>query len=59
MKIDKQIKAYTNWWPVSFEVEVTTSDIKRNSIIKVYLWKTDTETVYIDNFDVKILGVTE
>lgn len=57
MEINKYLKAYSNWWPVKFEVEINTNEIKKASFLKVYLWNIDRKKVYIDNFNIKIIGI--
>jgi len=52
--INKYIKAYSNWWPVKFELCLPAKDIKENSSIKVFVWNNNKENIYLDNFDVKI-----
>jgi 4-amino-4-deoxy-L-arabinose transferase-like glycosyltransferase len=55
--INKYIKAYSKWWPVKYEEKISVSDLKENSVIKVYIWNSDNTTLYIDNFSVKVIGV--
>jgi hypothetical protein len=56
MDIDKYIKAYSNWWPISHEINVNESDIKENSKLNIYLWNVDKKKAYLDNFQVEIIG---
>lgn len=53
-EIDRYIKAYSNWWPVSFDVTIPKEDLRANSRLKVYVWHNDKQTVYIDNFGINI-----
>jgi hypothetical protein len=55
--INKYLKAYSNWWPVIFEVEINKNDIKDASLLKVYLWNIDRRKTFIDNFSVKLTGI--
>lgn len=55
--INKYIKTYSKWWPVKYEEKINLSGIKENAVIKVYIWKNDNATLYIDNFNVKIIGL--
>jgi hypothetical protein len=55
--INKYIKTYSKWWSVKYEEKINLSGIKENAVIKVYIWKNDNATLYIDNFNVKIIGV--
>jgi hypothetical protein len=57
--INPALKAYSNWWPVKFEQLVDSDDIKENSILKVYVWNPDKETAYIDNFEIKLIGIPD
>ncbi len=54
LDLDKYIKAYSNWWPVSFNVSIPQKDFKSESSLQVYVWNNDKQTVYIDNFGIKI-----
>lgn len=55
--INKYIKAYSKWWPVKYEEKISLSGIKENSVIKVYIWNSDNAKLYIDNFNIKVIGV--
>jgi len=57
LELDKYIKAYSNWWPVSFNVSIPQKDFKSESSLKVYVWNNDKKTVYIDNFGIRNLGI--
>lgn len=54
IEIEKYIKAYSNWWPVKFEYELSTDKIRKSSVLKVYLWNIDKEKGWIDDFDITI-----
>jgi len=54
IEINRYIKAYSNWWPVTYKIEVNTREIKANSRLKVYLWNEDKKTGYVDDFEVSI-----
>jgi len=55
LEIDRYIKAYSNWWPVEFNVTIPQKDQKSASRLKVYVWNSDNQKVYIDNFGIKII----
>lgn len=57
MEINKYLKAYSNWWPANFEIEINKNEIKNASFLKVYLWNIDRRKMFIDNFSVKIIGI--
>jgi hypothetical protein len=57
LDINRYMKAYANWWPVKHEVTIDRKDLREHSIIKAYLWNKDQRTAYIDNFEVKIIGI--
>jgi hypothetical protein len=54
LEIDRYIKAYSNWWPLTFDVTIPQKDFKSESNLKIYVWNNDKQTVYIDNFGIKI-----
>jgi hypothetical protein len=59
LPIDKYVKAYSNWWPASFEITIEKKEIKSGSKLSVYVWNIEKETMYIDNFDIKIIGMND
>ena len=54
LDIAKYIRAYSNWWPVKFEISLDPKEIQKNSLLKCYLWNTGKKETYIDNFAVDI-----
>ena len=54
--VNRFLKAYSNWWPASFGVDISHMDLKNQARLKVYLWNTDKPDVYIDNFSIKIFA---
>jgi hypothetical protein len=38
LEINKYIKAYANWWPVSFNVAIPGKDLTADSRLKIYVW---------------------
>lgn len=56
VEVNKHIRAFSNWWPITHEVSVPKSDIKENSYIKIYFWNPDKQKTYIDNFSVELIG---
>jgi len=54
LDVSRYLKAYSNWWPVSFDVILLPKDLKPKSLLKIYVWKNDETDVFIDNFDIKI-----
>jgi 4-amino-4-deoxy-L-arabinose transferase-like glycosyltransferase len=57
--INRYLKAYSNWWPVSFEVGISQKDLLSQARLKVYLWNTDKPDVYIDNFSIKVYAIPD
>ena len=56
LEINKFLKAYSNWWPVQYEVGFNTDEIKPGSRLKVYLWNPDKQKAYVDDFEISITG---
>jgi hypothetical protein len=57
LEINKYMKAYSHWWPLSFDVTIGQQEIRKKSRLKVYLWKNDGKDVYVDNFRINVYGV--
>ncbi len=53
-EINRYLKAYSNWWPLSYEITILPEELKAGSSLKVYVWNNDKAAVYIDNFQIKI-----
>lgn len=53
--IGKYIGAYSNWWQAKCETEINCNELKKNSILKIYIWNEDKKTGYIDNFEVRLI----
>ncbi|MEA3461948.1 MAG: hypothetical protein U9R49_08720, partial [Bacteroidota bacterium] len=54
LEVDKYLKAYSNWWPLTFDVVIPLQNLQPESRLKVYVWRGDEPDVYIDNFGVTI-----
>jgi len=59
LEINRHIKAYSNWWPISFNVTIPEEDLRADSRLKVYVWNNDKQTIYIDNFGINIIDLQE
>ncbi len=57
IEINKFIKAFNNWCNVKFEVQVNSSEIQKNSVLKVYIWNPEKKELFVDDFDVEIIQV--
>jgi hypothetical protein len=57
LEVDRYLKAYSNWWPLSFDVNIPQKDLKPASRLKLYIWKSDDAVVFIDNFGLRITGI--
>lgn len=55
--VNRFIKAYSHWWPVSFEVEIINGQLKPDSELKVYLLNNERNPGYIDDFQVKLIEI--
>jgi 4-amino-4-deoxy-L-arabinose transferase-like glycosyltransferase len=56
-RINRYLKAYSNWWPLTFDVTIPQKELKSGSMLKVYVWNNDSPEVYIDNFRINIFGI--
>jgi len=55
LEVNRYLKAYSNWWPLSYNVTINQKDLKSASRLKVYVWKRDDTLVLIDNFGMEII----
>jgi len=55
LEMNPYLKAYSNWWPITYEVTIPQTHVNQNSRLKIYVWKTDKSRLYIDNFQIKLL----
>ncbi len=51
---DKQIKSYSNWWPIEVELLFPKREIEAATTLKVYLWNKDKKHCFIDDFEVQV-----
>jgi len=58
LEMNRYLKAYSYWWPLTFEVSVQQKDLKNASLLKVYVLKSDNPDVYIDNFHIDIIDIS-
>ncbi len=59
LEVNRYLKAYSNWWPLTFDVLIHLKDLRPGSRLKVYIWKIDDSPVFIDNFQISIKGIPE
>jgi len=57
LEINRYMKAYSHWWPLSFDVTIDPAGIRYESRLKVYLWKNEGPDVYVDDFRISMYGV--
>jgi hypothetical protein len=57
LDVNRYLKAYSSWWPLTFVVSMNQKDLKPGSRLKVYVWKNDGSNVFIDNFGISIKGI--
>ena len=53
-EINNFMKAYSNWWPVEFEIIIEANEIKSGTLLKIYIWNPEKDEAYIDNFEINI-----
>ena len=58
IEMSKFIKAYSNWWPVNLEIEINSSEIKPASQLKIYVWNPNKKRGFVDDFEIKIFGLS-
>ena len=57
--VNKYIKAYSNWCPIKYNVIIPHNELKINSVLKIYLWNQNKKKAYIDDFEMKIISLSE
>lgn len=56
--INRFLKAYSNWWPVTLDVTIKQKELKSASRLKIYVWNSEEQEIYIDNFQISLSGLT-
>jgi hypothetical protein len=54
IEINRYIQAYSNWWPIHFQVNIGQQEFRVDSRLKVYLLRSDQQQVYIDDFEINL-----
>ncbi len=54
--IQSSIQAYSNWWPVEFNTEVSLKYIPPNAVLKIFIWNKEKSVTYLDDFTIEIRG---
>lgn len=57
MPLNRFQKAFSNWWPAHFDLDVKREQIPPNSVLKIYLWNPEMTTAYIDDFSIEIRAI--
>lgn len=52
------IKAFSNWWQVSYELELNSTELKNQSNLRIYILHEDEKPAYVDDFRIEIFGIT-
>ena len=58
-EIDKYKKAYSNWWNVKCETEINANELKNNSTLKIYVWNENKKVGYIDDFEIRLMKISD
>ena len=59
LDVNRFMKAYGHWWPVSFQVDINITDLTMGSELKIYLLNGDTDPGFIDDFGVEVIGFNQ
>jgi hypothetical protein len=57
--LGKSIKAFDNWWPQVYQLELTQAEIKPQSRLKIYVWNEDKKQAWVDDFEVRVQGLLD
>ena len=55
--LSKYVKSKTSWWTASLNEIVGRSEIKKNSMLRIYVWNNKKNEIYIDDFKVEVFSV--
>ena len=56
--LSKYAKSKASWWSASCNLVIGKSEIKENSLMKIYIWNNKKNEIYIDNFIVEVFSVS-
>jgi len=55
--LTKYVKSKTSWWTASLNEIASRSEIRKNSLMKVYIWNNKKNEIFIDDFKVDIFSI--
>jgi 4-amino-4-deoxy-L-arabinose transferase-like glycosyltransferase len=55
--VEGMLKTFAHWWPVNMEQVIPLHAIQPNTNLKIYLWSVEKRRVYLDELEVKIIGI--
>jgi len=55
--LSKYVKSKTSWWTASLNEIVGRSEIKKNSMLRIYVWNNKKNEIYIDDFKVELFSI--
>lgn len=53
-EVDPLIKSYSNWWEVRLDKTLSSSEYKKGSLLKVYIWNPGEEPLLLDELKVEL-----
>jgi hypothetical protein len=56
--VNKPMRAYGFWWNVAVRNEIPTRNIPARAKLSVYVWNRELNTLFLDDFEVEISGVS-
>lgn len=57
--LSKYVKSKGSWWSASNNLVIDRLTIRKNSMIKIYIWNNKKNEIYIDNFKVELFSVSK
>jgi len=57
--LSKYVKSKGSWWSASNNLVIDRSTIRKNSMIKIYIWNNKKNEIYIDDFKVELFSVSK
>lgn len=57
--LNKYVKSKGSWWSASNNLVIDRLAIRKNSIIKIYIWNNKKSEIYMDDFKVELFSVSK
>lgn len=55
--LSKYVKSKTSWWSVSLNEIINRSKLRKNSLMKIYIWNNKKNEIFIDDFKIEVFSL--